>query len=79
MKDGFVWLAAFVNVFVFGILLENRLAKQPPDETERVYQISYGRTVCAKMERTACGIRLSNCTDARVYECMTNVFFEDDE
>jgi hypothetical protein len=44
------------------------------DTDEKVYQIVYGKVLCAHAEETRCGLTLKNCADGREYRCMQNVF-----
>ncbi len=46
------------------------------DATERRYYMAFGGMYCSQREMTACGIRLSKCTDGEVYECLHNVHWE---
>ena len=60
----------------WGICLYAKHNKAPEIEQEKMYYISYGMVACATMEVTACGVRLTHCTDTLTYECLTNVRYE---
>lgn len=45
-------------------------------EPERIYQIVYGKVLCAGHKVDYCGVSLYDCADARTYECLQNVFYE---
>ncbi len=40
---------------------------------------AYGDVLCANLEHTKCGVRLSNCADAMVYECVSDFRYEQKE
>lgn len=47
------------------------------DTVERVYDTRFGAVYCGRREPTACGYRLSACSDAQVYLCVTDLKYED--
>lgn len=67
---GFLGLAFFV--------LYKACMAQPLPQPERIYSTRYGTVLCGSMERTSCGVRLWNCHDGRVYECLTDVRYGDE-
>ncbi len=48
----------------------------PTRDATRYNVKAYGDVLCASRERTECGMRLSNCADAMVYECVTDFRYE---
>lgn len=54
------------------------LRSTPVDTTERAYYMYFGGIWCARREITPCGVRLSDCADSNIYECMNNVHWEEE-
>lgn len=50
---------------------------QLTDNTERIYYIRNGGVYCAQKTITLCGIRLERCASGQIYECLTDVNYED--
>lgn len=48
-----------------------------PVNQETIYELPFGRVLCAERTITDCGVTLRKCHDARIYTCMHNVRFED--
>lgn len=47
------------------------------DDQERVYYTRSGGVYCSRRELTPCGYKLSRCSDTMVYECVTDLKYED--
>ncbi len=60
----------------FGLILNFMPTKS---ESVRIYYMKYGGMYCGHMEITPCGVRLSKCTDTRIYECLHDVAYEDEK
>lgn len=44
---------------------------------DRVFYTHFGAVYCGNMAFTDCGLRLWNCSDERVYECLHEVAWKD--
>jgi hypothetical protein len=44
---------------------------------DRIYYTRFGGVYCGHMEYTSCGIRLWDCSDDRVYECLHEVAWKE--
>ncbi len=68
-------VVAFGMVVIAGGAVLASLAAPTRDAVQ--YNVkAYGDVLCASRERTECGMRLSNCADAMVYECVTDFRYE---
>lgn len=56
--------------------LVHHLENQPAGDA-RLYDTPFGRVLCARKEVTNCGVNLSDCADAMIYECLTNIRGDD--
>ncbi len=56
---------------------QQELRNPPPMLKERIYYTHYGGIYCARHEMTPCGVRLSNCADTNIYECLHEIHYEE--
>lgn len=56
-----------------------RPALVPIPQPERVYQVAWGRVLCAEMHVARCGVNLSKCADTYEYRCLQNVRYEGEQ
>lgn len=80
LKEATSTIFSMIAIGCFGLLIAKAYlyVLSPPVTDEKVYQIVYGKVLCAYAQETQCGLTLKNCADGREYQCMQNVFSQQD-
>jgi hypothetical protein len=78
---GLLTLVVGLFIFVTTVMVGHAIQRghKQVEQPVRVYYMKYGGMYCGRMERYPCGIRLSQCTDTRIYECLQDVAYEDED
>ncbi len=80
LAEGVGYMLVGMVVGTLVIVGAGALASMAPPRDAVQYNVkAYGDVLCANKERTSCGMRLSNCADAMVYECVTDFRYEQRE
>lgn len=66
-----------VSVLIWGSIAWFWRAYIVSDTIERVYYTRSGGVYCSNRILTPCGYRLTKCSDTMVYECVTDLKYED--
>ncbi len=75
----FIVLMGWITIPVIGYASwkskEAAVVRSP--NMDRIYYTKFGGVYCGSMTKTDCGIKLEQCADDRVYECLHDVAWAD--